>query len=66
MPVPLSAAAEAAALAADADPEGLATSPDGAGCASATIVKTERGVTSHVAPSRRRSRTLDRGSWRAA
>ena len=39
---------------------------DGAGCASAATVKAASGVASHVAPSRGRSRTLDRGSWRAA
>ena len=52
---------------ADAGPAGArGRAPDGAGCASAATVKRASGVASHVAPSRGRSRTLDRGSWRAA
>ncbi len=81
MPAPFAAAAALAALAVDAAPaalapvaapaadaeaEGLVAWLDGAGCASAATVKAASGVASQVAPSRGRSRTLDRGSWRAA
>jgi len=62
----LAADAGLAALAADAEPEGPGDGLDGAGWASAAAVKAARGVASHVAPSRGRSRTLDRGSWRTA
>src|SRR6476659_11064132 len=65
MPAPAFLAPEAALAAADAL-AALAAGLDGAGGASAAAATAASGVASQLAPSRGRSRTLDRGSWRAA